>query len=140
MKNSKRLISIAMLVVLLFAMAIPSFATEKQISPRFNNLNTTEAVFVIDENGVATVSYTCIGYSGIATRIVVETKIEKKFLWWWNDVDGASWTDESTEYYCAGDHSIKLTKSGTYRLTITYTVYGTAGDPDVITRTIEDSY
>ena len=140
MKNSKKLISFAMLVVMLFAMVVPSFAIENEIMPLLNNTDTTEAIFVIEESGIATVSYTCYGYPEITTKIVVETKIEKKFLWWWNDVDGASWTDESTEYYCAGDHSIKLTKSGTYRLTITYTVYGTAGDPDVITRTIEDSY
>ena len=140
MKNSKRLISFAMLVVMLLAMAIPSFATENEIMPRFNNLNTTEAIFVIDENGVATVSYICIGYSGIATRIVVETKIEKKFLWWWNDVDGASWTDESTEYYCTYDHSIQLTKSGTYRATVTFTVYGTAGEADVYVSEFEEKY
>ena len=133
MKNSKRLISFAILVVMLFA-------TENEIMPRFNNLNTTEAIFVIDENGVATVSYTCIGYSGIATRIVVETKIEKKFLWWWNDVDGASWTDESTEYYCVNDHSIQLTKSGTYRATVTYTVYGTGGEADVCASEFEEKY
>ena len=140
MKNSKRLISFAMLAVMLFAMAIPSFATENEISPRFNNLGTAEAVFDIDENGLASFAVTCLGYPGITTRIVVETKIEKKFLWWWNDVDGASWIDETTNDYCACDHSFQLTKSGKYRLSITYTVYGTAGDPDVITRTIEDSY
>lgn len=140
MKNTKKLISFAMLIVMLFAMAVPTFATESQINPRFNNLNTTEAVFIIDENGIATVSFTCYGYRNITTRIVVETKIEKKFLWWWNDVDGASWTDETTEDYCDSEHSIQLSKSGTYRVSITYTVYGTAGDPDVITRTIEDTY
>ena len=140
MKNSKRLISFATLVVMLFAMAIPSFATESEIMPYYNNTGTTETVFIIDENGLASFSFTCIGYRNITTKIIVETKIEKKFLWWWNDVDGAAWTDESTEYYCAGDHSIQLTKSGKYRLSITYTVYGTAGEADVITRTIEDSY
>ncbi len=140
MKNFKRLLSFAMLVVMLFVMATTSFATENGINPRFNNLDTTEAVFVINDSGKATVSFTCYGYIGITTRIVVETKIEKKFLWWWNDVDGASWTDETTEYCCDREHYIQLTKSGTYRASITYTVYGTAGEADVITRTIENSY
>ena len=97
-------------------------------------------VFVIDENGLATVSYTCIGYRNITTSIVVTTKIEKKTLWWWSDVDGAEWTDQSNEYYCAHDHSIQLSKSGTYRATITYTVYGSGGEADVITSEIEKKY
>lgn len=140
MKNSKRLISFAMLVVMLFAMAIPSFAAENEIMPRLNNTGSTEAVFVIFDDGEAVVSYTCLGYPGITTRIVVETKIEKKFLWWWNDVDGAEWVDETTKDYLHNEHTVQLSKSGTYRVSITYTVYGTAGEADVITRTIEDSY
>ena len=140
MKNSKRLICFAMLVLMLFAMTITSFAAENEITPYYNNTGSTEAVFVIDENGKATVSFTCYGYRNITTKIVVETKIEKKFLWWWNDVDGASWVDETTEDFCDSEHSIQLSKSGTYRVSITYTVYGTAGEADVITRTIEDSY
>lgn len=140
MKNSKRLISFAILVVMLFAMAIPSFATESEIMPLLNNTDTTEAIFVIDENGRASVSFTCFGYENITTRIVVETKIEKKFLWWWNDVDGAFWTDESTDVYCTNTHSIQLTKSGTYRATVTYTVYGTGGEADVLVSEFEKKY
>ncbi len=140
MKNSKKLISFAMLVLMLFAMAAPSFATENEIMPYYNNTGSTEANFIINDEGLAIIAFTCLGYTDITTRIVVETKIEKKFLWWWNDVDGASWTDETTEDYLHNEHSIQLTKSGTYRLTITYTVYGTAGEADVITREIEDSY
>ncbi len=140
MKIRNRIFSFVMLAVMLFAMALPVFATENQVTPRYNNTGSTETVFLIDEDGVASVSFTCIGYKGITTRIVVETKIEKKFLWWWNDVDGASWTDESNVHYCSNAHSIQLSKSGTYRLTITYTVYGSGGEADVITREIEEKY
>ena len=139
MKKS-RIISFVLLVVMLFAMAIPTIATDDGIMPCFNNTSTTEAVFIIEDNGIATISYTCLGYEGITTRIVVETKIEKKFLWWWNDVDGASWTDESTKVYCANDHSIQLSKRGTYRAVITYTVYGSGGEADVIPAEIEKKY
>ncbi len=140
MKNSKKLISFAMLVVMLFAMVVPSFAIENEIMPLLNNTDTTEAIFVIEESGMATVSYTCYGYPEITTKIVVETKIEKKFLWWWNDVDGAFWTDESTLDFCDGEHSIQLTKSGTYRATVTYTVYGTGGEADVLVSEFEKKY
>ena len=121
-------------------MAIPTMAVENEITPYYNNTSSTEAVFVISESGLATISYACFGYEGITTRIVVETKIQKKFLWWWNDVDGASWTDEAAKVYCANDHSIQLSKSGTYKAVITYNVYGTGGEADIFTREIEKKY
>ena len=140
MKNSKKLISFAMLVVMLLGMAVTSFATESEITPYLNNTSSTEAVFTILEDGEAIVSYICYGYRGITTSIVVETKIEKKFLWWWNDVDGAHWVDETTEDYFSNEHSIQLTKSGTYRATVTYTVYGTGGEADVLVSEFEKKY
>lgn len=139
MKQS-RIISFVMLVIMLFAMSIPTIAAENGIMPRYNNTSSTEAVFVIYDDGEAIVSFTCFGYEGITTKIVVEAKIQKKFLWWWNDVDGASWTDESTKVYCDAEHSFQLTKSGTYRAVITYNVYGSGGEADVITAEIEKKY
>ena len=76
MKQS-RIISFVMLVIMLFAMAIPTMAAENEITPRYNNTSTTQAVFVIRDDGEAIISYTCLGYEGITTRIVVETKIQK---------------------------------------------------------------
>lgn len=136
----KRIITVALLVIMIFAMAAPSFATDSGVMPRLNNTDSTEVVFVIDDNGEATVSYICFGYEGITSRIVVEIKIQKKVLWWWNNVDGASWTDETTEYYLNSEHSIQLSKSGTYRAVITYTVYGSGGEADVLTDEIEKKY
>ncbi len=138
--KQRRIISFAMLIIMLFAMAMPTFATENGIMPRYNNTGSTEAVFVIEENGEASICYTCFGYEGITTRIVVETKIQKKFLWWWNDVDGASWTDEVNGDLCTSIHSIQLNKSGTYKAVITYNVYGSGGEADVITAEIEKKY
>ena len=138
--TSKRIFTLALVAIMLFALVVSTIATESGIMPRLNNTASVETAFAIDENGEAIVSSICRGYDGITTRIVVETKIEKKFLWWWNDVDGASWTDETTQYYLNGDHSIQLTKSGTYRATFTFTVYGTGGEADVLTNEIEKKY
>ncbi|MBR2025078.1 MAG: hypothetical protein IKA02_04660 [Clostridia bacterium] len=138
--NQRRIISFAMLVIMLFAMAIPTMAVDNGITPRYNNTDTTEAVFVIRDDGETIISFACFGYEGITTRIVVETKIQKKFLWWWNDVDGASWTDESNRDYCDAEHSFQLSKSGTYKAVITYNVYGTGGEADIFTREIEKKY
>ena len=140
MKIAKRMgfFLLAMATLLVFTFHV--FASENAINPRLNNMSSAEAVFVIDSNGLATVTYTCLGYPGITTNIQVDIKIEKKFLWWWNDVDGAQWTDYSSTDYCDNSHTIQLSKKGTYKATITYTVYGTAGEADVITGEIEKSY
>ena len=79
-KKATRALSLSIVMIMLLAVVIPVFATENGITPRFNNTNTTNAVFAIDDNDVGTVSYTCMGYEGITSRIVVETKIQKKFL------------------------------------------------------------
>ena len=136
----KRIITLALLAIMLFAMAVPSFATDNGVMPCLNNTSSTESIFVITDDGEAIVSYICFGYEGITSRIVVEIKIQKKVLWWWNNVDGASWTDETTEYYLNSEHSIQLSKSGTYRAVITYTVYGSGGEADVLTDEIERKY
>ena len=137
-KKATRALSLSIVMIMLLAVVIPVFAAENGITPRFNNTNTTNAVFAIDDNDVGTVSYTCMGYEGITSRIVVETKIQKKFLFWWNDVDGAAWTDEASTYYCKNSHSAQL-KSGKYKAIITYTVYGSGGATDVIETEIEKS-
>ena len=140
MKITRKIISISMLIVLLFSMAIPTFASENTITPRYKNTGSTEALFMIEDDGLADVSFTCIGYQGITTRIEVKTIIEKKVLWWWNEVEGAHWV--VFEYDCAlsGYHEIQLTQRGTYRATITYTVAGTGGEADVITSQIVKEY
>ncbi|MBO5286916.1 MAG: hypothetical protein J6B34_02195 [Clostridia bacterium] len=140
MKIRNRIISLVMLAVMLFTMAIPTFAQDNAITPYYNNTASTETVFVIDENGVASISYTCMGYRNITTSISVEMKIQKKTWWWWNDVDGTYWTDSSNTYYCSNAHSVQLNQGGTYKAVVTYTVYGSGGEADVINSEVEKSY
>ena len=141
MKKRNRVLSLALLAVLAFSMAATAFASAGDgITPFYNNTSTTEAVFTIDENGLATVTFTVRGYRGITTKIVVDTKIEKKVGSSWVEVENASWTDQSTLYYCSKSHSIQLNASGTYKATLTYTVSGSGGATDVITREIEKTY
>ncbi len=140
MKISKRIGFFVLAIATLFVFTFHIFASDNAITPRYNNTGSTEALFVIDSNGLATVSYTCFGYRGVTTSIQVDIKIEKKVLWWWNDVDGAQWIDYSSADYCTNEHEYQLSKKGTYKATITYTVHGTGGEADVITRELEDSY
>ncbi|MBQ4585040.1 MAG: hypothetical protein IJA82_02400 [Clostridia bacterium] len=138
MKARNRVISFVMLCVMLFALTMQVCADA--IVPRYNNADTTNETFAIDSNGVATVWYTCNGYSNKTTTIKVETQLQKKTWWWYNNVDGAYWKDVIDYYCCAGEHSIQLPQSGTYKAIVTYTVYGSGGVADVITKELEASY
>ena len=136
----KKFTTILLVIVALCTMIIPAHAAEDEIMPRFNNTIQVTTHFNIESNGLAVATYSFIGYTGIATKVVINSKIEKKFLWWWNDVDGAEWTIEVENDVYAGNHTHQLTKSGTYRLVYEYTVYGTGGSADVISSSIEREY
>ncbi|MBQ7226687.1 MAG: hypothetical protein IJX02_08835 [Clostridia bacterium] len=140
MKMRNKVISLMAVVALMLAMALPVFAVENGITPYYNNTASTEATFTIDENGLATIAFTCRGYRGTTSKIEVDTKIERQVGTSWVEVEGASWADESTLYYCSQSHSVELTQTGTYKATVTFTVTGSGGDADVITRELERTY
>ncbi len=141
MKMRNRVLSLALLAILMVSLAMSVFASTKGgITPYYNNTSITETIFTINESGYAILTCTCRGYRGIVSKIVIDTKIEKQSGSSWVEVDGASWTDESTLYYCSKEHSIQLSARGTYKATVTYTVSGSGGADDVITREIEKTY
>ena len=136
----KKLLCVLLVAIFSFSLAIQVLAADSLIMPRYNNVDYVNTEFNISDSGKAIVRVQYMGIEGETTGATITTKIEKKFLWWWNDVDGASWTDESNTHYCSNTHSYQLSKSGTYRATITYTVYGSGGEADVITREMEEKY
>ena len=110
------------------------------VEPRWNNAASATASLVINDSGVADAAFSCIGISNVTTRIVAETKLERKWGIFWLDVDGAEWTDTTTKSYLSAGHTIQLSKTGTYRMTTKLTVSGTGGSNDTITVTSEDTY
>lgn len=140
MDMCKKILSFMMVTVMLVALATPIFAVRDNAAPYYNNTATTQNTFVIDETGLAGVNFTIRGYRGITTKIVVDTKIERQSGSSWVQVTNASWTDESTLYYCSCEHEIQLTQRGTYKATFTYTVSGSGGAADVITRELQYTY
>ena len=102
-----------------------------------NNLASTKTQFSINSNGVATVRVGYSGYEGITTNAVIKTKIQKSFLFFfWQDVEGASWTDNATGSSYLNTHSITVS-SGTYKVVVEYKVYGSGGSADTITDELE---
>ena len=121
-----------------------AYAYSMEATPYYNNMARASTQMNFDGYGNATVKNSFTGLTGITTSVTITTKIQQKFLlFFWRDVDigvsGNQWVDTSTDVRFTCSHSVSL-PSGTYRAVVTYTVYGTGGEPDVITEYAEASY
>ncbi len=102
------------------------------VQPLWNNTNSTTVALTISSGGEASVVVNCFGISGVTTKIVAETKLERKWGIFWLDVDGGEWTDTVNGRNMSITHYLQLNKTGTYRATTTFTVTGSGGANDVI--------
>ena len=136
--------SISLVLAIIALLGITSIYGQKadaaDIMPRYNNTNYATAGLGIDSNGLAIIDLNCGGDYGVVTRITAETKLERKWGIFWLDVDGGEWTDTTTNRMLSKTHTLQLTKTGTYRVTVKYTVSGTGGANDVIETTVTDEY
>ena len=127
----KRKISVFLVftILLMNMFSVCSFASD--ITPRNNNTAATGTDFIINSDGLAYIACNYEGYSNITTGADIEIAIQKRnFLFFWNDVVRQTITvtgERFDEVY-----TCQLTSTGTYKCTVTYTVYGTAGEADVI--------
>ena len=135
----KRAISLFVCFVIIFSIGcITVSATNEGISPRFNNVATTEAVFNIDSNGNANISVGYTGYKGITTGARITILLEKRnLLVFWKDIE--EWVITSDEYFDSFYRTCAVS-SGKYRVTVTFEISGTGGSTDVFESQIEDSY
>ena len=145
-KRLKVLVS-AILVLCLFIVPLSpvSAATQEGVMPRYNNVAMVTGAMSINDSGKMTISYNYSGSSSITTKAVITTYVEKKFLGlFWKRVDigttNDEWVDTIYDYVYAGTRSHQLSSSGTYRVTITYKIYGSGGSADEIELKKTDSY
>ena len=136
----KKFLSLFLVIFVCVSMILPIYASNEGVSHYYNNTANANASFIISDSGLATVTLSYMGYTNYATGATITCKIEKKTLWWWSDVDGAEWIDSVEGSSNIVEHTYQLSKTGKYRLTYEITVYGTAGNPDVISNTIEKEY
>ncbi len=148
-KQIKGLLGIVLVLCLLIvpfcsisaAAAIP----KDEITPLYNNVSNATANLGISDNGKMTINYSYVGSSGITTKAVITTYIEKKVLGlFWTRVDigttNDEWVDTINNYKYTGSRTHQLSSSGTYRVTIKFKIYGTGGSADEIERQIKASY
>ena len=134
MKTKMKIASLFLLTgILLLVYALPTFAMEP--APRLTNIDSAITTFGV-VNNIAEVTVDYIGRADNFSRAEVSVKVEKKFLLlFWKDV--AEWTSSSTDVNGFIVGTCTADGSGTYRATITLTIYGKNGVNDVIEDVIE---
>ncbi len=142
MKKVLAVISIILVLLSSLSVAVVAASNDENegIAPCYNNTNVATALLTINSSGRAQVSLHCMGISGVTTKIIAESKIQKKFGLIWINVSDAEWTDTAYSFSLNKTHYYQLEKSGTYRVKVTYTVSGSGGSNDSITLTCEDTY
>lgn len=137
--NTKRGTMLALAALMLFmSMFVPFEDAEAEMM--YNNTTNALLSCSIDENADLSAILTVYGKQGKTTRINVELYVEKQFLgifWYRIDIGCTNniWTDSTTQYYYNNTFTTHLNSHGTYRVTVTYTVSGTGGADDIITKT-----
>lgn len=130
----KKLFSLILALTAVFSLV--SFdmnkASAADIDLMYNNTSSAKVALSINSSAKATISLNCVGISGTTKKIVAETKLERKWGLLWLDVDGGEWTDTVNKSTMSLSHTIQLSKTGTYRVTTTFTVSGTGGADDTI--------
>lgn len=145
--RTKQILSIFLVfIILLGAFSLPAFADDELDSPVTEEpeepylfTKTVKFNFCID-NGTAYARVVFDCWRDLAFMVEINIKIQKRFLFWWNDVSGGEWTDTIYNYEGAVNHSLDLTSTGEYRAVITVKVYGAGSDYDEINQTLTDSY
>ena len=127
-KTKKTTLCVLLVAVLMFSTSMAVFAASPY-ETRYNNTVTASSSVSISDSGLLTIT----------------TYVEKRTLgFFWTRVDigqpNNQWYDVVYDYMYIGSHSFQLNSHGTYRITVTYVISGTGGEPDIITRTITKTY
>lgn len=134
----KRLIAACLCLVTLFTATITAYAGS--IQPYSNNVSTTSTSFSISSSGMATASNSYSGIARTTKSAKIVTKVQKKVGFIWVTVSGGSWTDTSSATNFSRSHSVQLSSRGTYRAHVVFTISGTGGSDDKITKNVEKKY
>ncbi len=145
MKRNKIKMLAMLLTAVLLVVPFSFCTTAEEITPYYNNTVSTDTCMQIDDNGLLTIAYGYFGITSKTTHAVITTYVEKRFLGvFWSRVDIGTtdnqWVDTIYDYRYNGERNYQLSKSGTYRVKVTYTIYGSGGAADVVEYEGTDSY
>ena len=137
--------TMAALAMLFLIMGIVTPQKNAKAAMMYNNTTNASLSGYIDSNGVLHASLSVYGRPGITTRIEAQLYVEKQFLGiFWTRINigynNNTWIDSTTDYYYNNSFSTSLEGNGTYRITVIYTVSGSGGTDDSITKTCIVAY
>ena len=140
----KKMIAVCMLFVM-FITTCSFIGYADEAVPFYNNVYDVYSNATISNSGTLTVTNQFSGKSTITTKAVITTYVDKKVLGlFWTRVDigqtNDEWVDTIYNYTYTGSHSVQLSSTGTYRVTVEYVIYGSGGAADTITKEIEKNY
>lgn len=139
------ILTLCLAIVPICSVSFSAATSQNEIMPLYNNVNTATANLDVTDSGKLTINYTYAGFSGVTTKAVITTYIEKKTLGlFWTRVDIGTtddeWVDTINNYRYTGSRTHQLSSSGTYRVTVNFKIYGSGGSADVIEKDIKFSY
>lgn len=134
----KKFIAVFLSLIVVLSVNITAYANG--ISVYSNNVSSTNTSFSISESGKVTVSNRYVGETDVTKSATITTKVQKKVGLIWVTVSNGKWTDTSTAVNFSKSHSVQLSSTGTYRAHVVFTISGTGGSDDKITKNIEKEY
>ena len=125
------------LLTLVMGVLVP--ARQAKAAMYFNNTISASVSASVNSSGKMTTYMSVSGISGVTTRIGVELRIQYQIYGiFWKTVDigytDNVWIDSTTSIAYSNTFDFNLSISGNYRARVTYTVSGTGGADDVITK------
>ena len=144
----KNLFTVFLSVILISAMLLSTAATSTPPSDnpaKYNNTISTSTNATISSSGYLKIDFKYNGISGVTTKGVITSYVEKRFLGlFWTRVNigqpNNEWVDTSYSYTYSGSHTHQLTSTGTYRITVNYKISGSGGAADSIDYQVTRTY
>ena len=74
------ILTLCLAIVPICSVSASAATPQNEIMPLYNNVNTATANLDVTDSGKLTINYTYAGFSGVTTKAVITTYIEKKNL------------------------------------------------------------
>ncbi len=137
--------TIIMLAALMLVMGIAVPFRNAEAAMTYNNTTDAYLSAGVDTNGNLEAILLVNGSYGITSCIEADLYVERKnwgLFWTMVDIgyNNNVWHDSTTSYLYHNVFSTNLISTGTYRVTVTYTVHGSGGSNDVIIKTATINY
>ena len=145
MNTTTKRISLLAMALLMLVTGIYVPFRNAEAATTYNNTATASINCNIDNSGNLLALMAATGIKGKTTRIQVELYVEKRVMGiFWSRVDigytNNVWIDSTTNTTYNNSFSTNLDTSGTFRVTVTFTVSGSGGSDDIIVKTAILSY